>query len=51
MGVDFICLADSAAGNILMNIGGHFQPPVISLEQVEDAKYATISTGSIGMDG
>ena len=51
MGVDFICLADNAAGNIFMNVGGHFQPPIISLEQAEDAKYATMSTGPIGMDG
>ena len=51
MGVDFICLADSAAGNIFMNVGGHFQPPVILLEHVEGAKYATVSIGPIGMDG
>ena len=48
--VDFVCLADSTASNIFMNVGGHSWPPIISLEQVEDVKYATMSADLIGMD-
>ena len=32
MGVDFVGLVDSAAGDVFMNIGGHSWPPVIPLQ-------------------
>ena len=51
MDVDFVCLADSTASNVFTNIGGYSWPPIILLEQVEGAKYATMSIGLAGMDG
>ena len=51
VGIDFVFLANSTSGNIFPNIGGHPWPPKVLLEQVEDAKYTTMSTSLTGMDG
>ena len=50
MGVDFVHFANSTASNIFTNVGGHSWPPIILLEQVEGAKYATMSAGLVGMN-
>ena len=50
MGVNFVHLTDSTASDIFVNVGGHFQPPIILLEQVEGVKY-TLSNKTVAIFG